>query len=165
MKRALTGAIAVSAALLVAACGTTTLSGKVGATLHTGGLAVTVDRFDPHPPIPAHDVTGLSRPAPGSRLVAAHVHVCSKMGPAIGSWNFSVALTGGGQSSVNNAQTNYPDGFDSLRTGCSVGWIVFQVPQTSRPGSVNFAFDDTGNAGSAYSERREKHVRFRWAIA
>src|SRR3954471_19792285 len=102
----LTAPLAVGGAVLIAACGTTTESAKVGATLRSGGLSVALDRFDPHPPIPKDDVTGLSRPAPGNRLVAAHVRVCSNIGPAIGSWDFSVSVNGGGQSTVNNVQTN-----------------------------------------------------------
>ncbi|MFL5824546.1 MAG: hypothetical protein ACJ764_14015 [Solirubrobacteraceae bacterium] len=164
MKRVVPAAIAVSAALL-AACGTTTMTAGIGATLGTGSLRVTVDRFDPHPPMPPSDVTGLSRPAPGNRLVAGHVHLCTNIGPAIGTWDFSVALSGGGRGTPNNVATNYPQRFDSLRTGCSVGWIVFQVPQESRPTSIDFAFDDTGDSAGAHPTRGETHVRFSWTIA
>ena len=125
---------------------------------------MTVDRLDPRPPIPRHDVTGLSRPYPGNRLIAAHVHVCTNIGPAIGSWDFSVGFNGDGHSMVNNVETNYPQRFDSLDTGCSVGWIVFQVPLASRPSSINFKFDDTGSAAGPYGGRPEKHVRFSWVI-
>jgi hypothetical protein len=164
MRSKLTAPIAVTSALLVAACGTATLSAGVGTTLRTGGLRVTVDRYQAHPPIPAGDVTGLSRPAPGNRLVAAHVHMCSTIGPAIGGWDFSVSFRGGGRGTENYAETNYPQRLDSINTGCSAGWIVFQVPERSRPSSINFAFDDSGDAASAYPTRGETHARFSWAI-
>jgi hypothetical protein len=152
-------------ALLAVGCGTATRSGLLGDTLSTGSLHVTVQRVDLHPPIPKDDVTGLSRPAPGERLVGVRVRVCSGIGPAIGSWDFGISVDGGGPSTVNNAQTNYVNGFDSLRLGCSRGWVVFQIPQASRPTAIRFAFDDTGDAAGAAPHRGETHARFSWTLS
>jgi hypothetical protein len=161
--RAVQGAsLVLCLALGLAACGTTSLTGRVGTTLQDHTLRVTVDRFDRHPPIPQGDVTGLSRPAPGDRLVAAHVHLCTHIGPAIGSWDFSISLSGGASGKVNYAATNYLQRFSSVSIGCSTGWIVFEIPQTSTPDSVNFKFDDTGAGGGAYPTRGETHARFSW---
>ena len=163
MKRVRFGAVGVTT-LAISGCGTATRSGLLGETLSTGSLHVIVERVDLHQPMPAGDVTGLSRPALGNRLVGARVRVCSQIGPAIGTWDFSVAVDGGGQSIVNNVQTNYTYSFDSLRQGCAAGWIVFQIPRSSTPSAIRFSFDDTGDAAGAYPSRGETHARFSWAL-
>lgn len=150
--------------LLAAACGTTTGSAKVGQTLSGGGVHVTVQRVDLRPPIPAHDVTGLSSPRPGDRLIAARVRICSTVGPAIGTFDFAISLAGGGDGVVKFPQENYANGFDSLRTGCSAGWVVFEIPASSTPAKIRFNFDDTGSGSGSMSGRPETHERFSWAL-
>jgi hypothetical protein len=154
-----------AAALLVCACGTTTRSGQLGDTFSGGGIEVTVDAIDERPPVPKHDVTGLSSPARGDRLIAARVHICSKQGAAIGTFDFALSLAGGGDARVKFPQTNYPDGFDSLRTGCSRGWIVFELPSGKQPSKVRFAFDDTGASNGSFGGRSESHERFSWSVS
>ncbi len=149
---------------LLTGCGTTTLSGHVGKTLSGGGVHVTLQRVDLRPPIPAHDITGLSSPAPGDRLVAARVNICSTDGGAIGTYDFGVTLAGGGSGSVKFRAMNYPDAFDSVSTGCGSGWIVFQMPASSRPATLQFDFDDTGSGGQ-YGGSGESHEHFSWALA
>src|SRR5512142_2393765 len=93
-------AVALLAAAVVAGCGTTTKSGQIGETLSGGGVRVTLERVDVHPPVPRHDVTGLATPAAGNRLIGARVRVCSKVCPAIGTWDFALSLDGGGSAQI-----------------------------------------------------------------
>jgi hypothetical protein len=157
-------AISCAAALVLAGCGTTTRSGHIGETFSGGGLRVTVERVDQHPPVPAGDVTGLSSPAPGDRLLGARVHICSKQGAAIGTYDFALALDGGGAGRVKFPQENYANAFESLRTGCARGWIVFELPRASRVSTITFAFDDTGTSNANGSGRPESHERFSWSL-
>jgi hypothetical protein len=128
MKRAIVILTAAAVVAVLAGCGTTTRSGQVGDTVSGGGLRVTVERVDLHPPIPAGDVTGLSRPRPGDRLIAARVGVCNKYGFAVGKYDFGISLLGGGDGLAHYAQTNYADGFQDVENGCARGWIVFELP-------------------------------------
>src|SRR5437764_409102 len=89
-------AMVLVAASGLAACGTTTASGRVGFTLSGVGVRVTLERVDRHPPVPRDDVTGLSVPAPGERLIGTRFRVCSTAGQAIGTFNFEINLAGGG---------------------------------------------------------------------
>jgi hypothetical protein len=146
-------------------CGTTTKSAHVGDTLSAGGVRVTLERIDERPPVPSDDVSGLSTPAPGDRLLGAQVKVCSKVGPAIGSYDFSVSLADGSQGRVKFPALNYPDSFDVVRIGCARGWLVFEYPRPTRPTEIHFRFDDTGNnAGNAGGSRSETHERFTWKL-
>jgi hypothetical protein len=163
--------VAIGGALALAplgGCGTTTKSGAVGDTLSGGGVNVTVVRVDHHPPVPRHDVSGLSSPAPGDGLLGVLVRVCSHVGPAIGTWDFSLALDGGGHAQVKFPSMNYARTFDDLRIGCARGWIVFEYPAGGHPSEMRFAFDDTGDSGSlgnAGGHRQETHERFSWKVA
>jgi hypothetical protein len=159
-------AMTLIAAVGLAACGTTTASGRVGSTLSGGGVSVTLQRLDRHPPVPSGDVTGLSVPAPGQRLVGARFRVCSTAGQAIGTFNFVVNLQDGGSEAPKYAAQNYPDSFGVVRTGCTAGWIVFQIPRTSRPQAVAFKFDDTGDQTSVNVPGRhpEVHDHFSWTL-
>ena len=148
--------------LALAACGTTTHSGKVGETFSGGGLKVTVGRIDLHTPVPAGDLSGLSTPAPGNRLVGAFVRVCNNDGPAVGQDSFGIGLADGGHGSVKFPTTNYADSFSFVDSGCAGGWVVFEIPLASSPTQVHFAFDDSGN--SAPGGRPESHERFTWTI-
>jgi hypothetical protein len=154
----------VCAVALVAGCGTTTKSGHVGDTFSGGGLKVTVERVELRPPAPGDDVTGLSSPAPGNRLIAARVRVCNKYDFAVGTYDFGLSLDGGGEGTVKFPQMNYADGFDHVRTGCARGWIVFELPSSRKPSKIHFAYDDTGSGGSNMSGRPESHERFSWSV-
>jgi hypothetical protein len=161
IKRAV---LSLGAVAMLAGGGTTTKSGQVGATFSGGGLKVTVERVDRRPPVPGDDVTGLSSPAPGNRLIAARVRVCNKYDFAVGTYDFGLTLDGGGDGAVKFPQMNYPDGFDSVRTGCARGWIVFELPISRKPAKIRFAYDDTGSGGSNVSGRPESHERFSWSL-
>jgi hypothetical protein len=166
--RGLAGTVTVTVAALLAGCGTTTKSGAIGDTLSGGGVSVSLLRIDRRPPVPREDITGLSTPTPGNRLLGARVRVCSKVGPAIGTWDFSLALDGGGHAQVKFPSHNYENTFDSLRIGCARGWIVFEYPSGGRPTEMRFAFDDTGDNASVSNpggNRQETHERFSWKLS
>jgi hypothetical protein len=159
------GFAASAAALGLLGCGTSTRSGQIGDTLSAGGLHVTIQRIDERPPIPSDDLSGLSSPAPGDRLLGARVKVCSHVGPAIGTYDFALSLADGGSGTVKFPAQNYPDGFDVVRTGCEVGWIVFEYPRAAEPSEIHFKFDDTGSgSGSMGGGRPETHARFSWKL-
>lgn len=164
MKRTSIG-LALLASAVASGCGTTTRSAKVGEMLSGGGVHVTVERVDLHPPIPSDDVTGLGTPAAGHRLIAARVRICSNVGPAIGTWDFGLSLSDGSSALIKFPQENYADGFDSVRTGCERGWVVFELPASSRPTKIRFAFDDSGSGSGTVAGRPETHERFSWAIS
>ncbi|MFL5830229.1 MAG: hypothetical protein ACJ76X_09960 [Solirubrobacteraceae bacterium] len=159
--------LVAAGAVALLGCGTTSKSGHVGDGLSAGGVQVTIERIDRRPPVPSDDVSGLSTPAPGDRLIGARVKVCSKVGAAIGTYDFSLTLADGGQAQVKFPAQNYPDGFDVVRTGCGRGWIVFEYPRPTRPSEIHFKFDDTGDsagAGNPGGSRQETHERFSWKL-
>ena len=78
---------------LASGCGgvnTTTKDGKVGDTLNSGGLRVTVLKTDPTVPRPANDVTGLSTPRSGMRFVGIKARVCTDRDQAIKAYDFQL---------------------------------------------------------------------------
>lgn len=152
------GCLAVCAALLCTACGKTERSGAIGDELSAKGLRVTVQRVDASPPVPARDVTGLSVPAPGYSLVGVRVKVCSNHGGAIGQYDFGLKASQG-DARLKFPAMNYPRSFDTVRSGCDDGWIVFEVPRGARPEKVTFGFQDTG---SRRHERNRVDARFSW---
>lgn len=160
-------ALALIAAAGLAACGTATESGAVGETLSGGGVSVKLERVDQHPPVPSGDVTGLSTPGPGDRLIGARFRVCSNAGQAIGSFNFSINLDGGGSGRVKFPSMNYADSLAVVRTGCARGWLVFEVPRASHASAIAFRFDDSGDNASfnAPGGHNEVHDQFSWRLA
>jgi hypothetical protein len=154
----------LGAAGLIVGCGTTTKSGHVGDTFSGGGITVTVERVDRHPQIPSDDLSGLSTPQPGNRLLGARVRVCNKYGFAVGTFDFGLSLDGGGDGLIKFPQMNYPDGFGDVRKGCSTGWLVFELPISKRAARIRFAYDDTGSSSSNTSGRPESHERFSWSL-
>ncbi len=156
---ALVCVLAVVAA--VSGCGTTSESGKVGDTLKANGVEVTVADVDTSVPVDANDVTGLSQPSAGSKLVGTRVKVCSDHGGAIGAWDFGVVTTDGDQAKLKFPQRNYPQDFSSQRQGCGGGWIVFEIPSHSRPKEVTFGFEDTG---SSYDYQDIVDAEFSWDV-
>jgi hypothetical protein len=124
---------------------------------------VTVEKVDESVPVPANDVTGLSAPTPGTRLVGVLAKACSNHGGAIGSYAFGLDPDSG-SATQKYVEHNYPNGFDVVRNGCGSGWIVFEIPKGSRPEKVTFGFEDTGSAlpeGGA----QQVDARFSWDLA
>ena len=74
--------LGLMAAITVASCGTTEESGEIGDVLSAEGLKVSVEQVDTRVPVSADDITGLSTPAPGSKLVGVLAKVCSDHGGA-----------------------------------------------------------------------------------
>jgi hypothetical protein len=111
--------------------------------------------------VPANDITGLSRPSPGSKLVGVLVRVCSDHGGAIGPYDFGVDTGSGDDGRLKFPATNYAKTFDSLRADCGEGWVVFEIPAESSPDRVTFGFEDTG---SARDEQNDVDARFSWSV-
>jgi hypothetical protein len=162
--RALVLAVAAGGVLTLAAagCGTTEKSGRVGETLSAKGLQATVQEVDTHVPVPATDVTGLSQPAPGSKLVGARVKVCSDHGGAIGPYDFGLKTTSGDDAALKYPERNYDDSFETVRDGCGDGWVVLQIPQSADPEEVTFGFEDTGT--SRHPET-QVNAKFSWSLS
>jgi hypothetical protein len=161
VSRATTIAVLATAAALVAGCGTTEESGSVGQELTAKGLRVTVRAVDRSPPLPKQDVTGLSLPAQGFRLVGVRVHVCSNHGGAIGAYSFGIETTGD-RGRLKFPARNYARPFEVVRDGCGGGWVVFEVPADTRPARVTFGFEDTGSAQPG--SHNEVKARFAWNV-
>ena len=89
--------------------------------LSGGGVHVTSSGSTCIRRFPLRMSAGLGSPAPGDRLIGARVRICSNVGPAIGTWDFGLSLSGGGSALMKFPQRNYADGFDSLSTGCEQG--------------------------------------------
>jgi hypothetical protein len=147
-------------ALAIAGCGTTEKSGRVGDTLSAKGLRATLDEVDTHVPVPASDVTGLSQPAPGTKLVGARVEVCSDHGGAIGPFDFGLDSSSG-DGTLKYPERNYDDSFETVRDDCGDGWVVFQIPESADPERVTFDFEDTG---SSQHPETEVHAKFSWSV-
>jgi hypothetical protein len=152
------GAIAFTAA----GCGTTERSGDVGDTLTAKGLEATVEQVDTDVPVPASDVTGLSQPAPGSRLVGARVRVCSDHGGAIGAYAFGLDASSGDDARLKYPQRNYDDSFETVRDGCGDGWVVFEIPESDQPERVTFGFEDTG---TSRQPQTAVDAKFSWTVS
>ncbi len=123
---------------------------------------MTVEKVDRSVPVPANDVTGLAAPSPGSTLVGLLAKACSNHGGAIGSFDFGLDLDSG-SATQKYVQHNYPQGFDTVRDGCGSGWIVFEIPKSSRPEKVTFGFEDTGSAQPG-GGAQQVNARFSWAV-
>ncbi len=152
--------LTLTAAVLASGCGTTEKSGSVGDELSAKGLKVAVRRVDTSVPTPARDITGLSVPAPGHSLVGVRVHVCSDHGGAIGQFDFGLKANGG-SARLKFPAMNYPNFFETVRTGCGDGWIVFEVTRGARPDRVTFGFQDTG---SYRHEQNQVKAKFSWRV-
>jgi hypothetical protein len=151
-------------ALALAGCagiGVTERSGRLGDELSARGLRVTVKRLDRHVPVPSSDLSGLSSPRSGFRLIGARVRVCSDHGGAIGTYDFGVE-TSRGEGRVKFPALNYDERFESLRQGCGGGWLVLEVPRGSRLEKVTFRFEDTGSARPDSHDQVD--ARFSWSV-
>jgi hypothetical protein len=123
---------------------------------------VTVEKVDRRPPKPRRDITGLSVPSRGNRLVGVLVRVCSGHGGAIGAYDFSLE-TSDGTAKPKYGARNYRNSFDPVRDECGDGWIVFEAPSDSSPTKVKFSFDDTGRPGQQ-GGNDELYARFEWKV-
>jgi hypothetical protein len=155
-----TAALLLGLSAALAACGTTEKDGSVGDALTANGVEVTVDRVDRSPPVPRRDVTGLSRPARGKRLVGVHVRACSDHGGALGQYDFGVE-TNDGDGRLKFPAHVYGDAFETVRDGCGAGWIVFEIPARAKAERVTFGFEDTG---STRQEHERVDAKFSWEV-
>ena len=144
-----------------AGIGVTERSGSLGDELTARGVKVTVKKLDRHVPVPQDDLSGLSSPRSGQRLIGARVRVCSDHGGAIGTYDFGVE-TSAGTGRVKFPALNYDDRFESLRNGCDSGWLVLEVPLESRLEKVTFKFEDTGSAQPGSNDQVD--ARFAWNV-
>lgn len=154
---------ALGAALALGGCifgGTTEKSGSVGDRLTADDLEVTVQRVDRRTPVPRKDITGLSLPASGYKLVGVLVRVCTGHGGVIGQFDFELDVSDGRARPKYTAK-NYDRRFATLRDECGSGWIVYEIPRESRPTRVRFAFDDTGQVRTG---RKSLMARFEWEV-
>ncbi|HEX5909197.1 MAG TPA: hypothetical protein VFY44_01815, partial [Thermoleophilaceae bacterium] len=106
---------------LAAGCGgvgRTTKDGRVGDTLTSGGLRVTVLKTDATVPRPESDVTGLSTPGPGKTFFGAKVKACTDRDQAIKAYDFQLDPAGGDAVRARLPQRSYDDSFDVTRSGC-----------------------------------------------
>ena len=147
--------------LTLAGCGKTEQTGSVGQELTAKGLRVTLEKVDTAVPVPGRDITGLSTPSPGFKLVGVRVQVCSNHGGATGPYDFGVKTTDGETGRLKFPAMNYPDAFESRRGGCGRGWVVFEIPRTATLGKVTYGFDDTG---SYRHEQNRVSARFTWNV-
>ena len=119
---------------------------------------MTVERVDRRPRVPKSDVTGLSLPSRGHRLVGVRVRLCSGWGAAIGQQHFAVEPDGRPKYNANN----YRDEFETVRDDCEEGWMVFEIPRDSKPERVRFDFEDTGRGGPGGDDGL--HAKFDWKV-
>jgi hypothetical protein len=140
--------------------GETKRTGSVGDELTADDLEVTVLRVDRKTPVPEKDITGLSLPGDGMKLVGVLVKVCSGYGAAIGQFNFELESTAGDGRPKYTAN-NYRRSFETVRDECGSGWIVYEIPSESRPSKVRFAFDDSGPVRTGGDNLE---ARFEWEV-
>ena len=141
-------------------CGKTEESGEIGEVLSAEGLQVSVEKVDTRVPVPANDITGLSTPSPGSKLVGVLARVCSDHGGAIGAYDFGLESSEG-DGRLKFPQMNYREDFEVPRGDCGGGWIVFEIPTGAAPEKVTFAFQDTGTARDGSNE---VDADFSWSV-
>lgn len=153
---------AMFATTLPGCASSTEKAGTLGEKLTANGLEVTVDKVDDNFPVPDSDVTGLSSPTGGQKLVGVHARVCSNHGGAIGSFDFGLETTDAEAGKPKFPQQSYDDDFDVVRSRCGAGWIVFEIPESSKPGRVTFGFQDTG---AQYHAENRVDARFSWSVS
>ena len=154
--------IACLAAALLSGCigGATEKSGSVGDKLEAKRVEVTVERIDRRTPTPRRDITGLSLPSRGYKLVGVLAYVCSGYGAAIGQQQFELESSAGPGRPKYTAR-NYRNGFETVRDECERGWMVWEIPADSSPTKVRFSFDETGNSRD---QADNLEARFEWDV-
>jgi hypothetical protein len=157
MKWTLTLALTVFA---LAGCGDTEKSGSSGDELSAEKVKVTVEKVDREVPEPRSDITGLSKPSSGYRLIGVRVNVCSGYEAAIGNFSFSMESSDG-EARPKHTARNYSEMFRGVRDDCERGWLVYEIPRGAKPTKVKFRFDETGN-----SREQSDNVaaRFEWDV-
>jgi hypothetical protein len=157
MKWTLSLALAV---LALAGCGAEEKSGSLGDELSAEKVKVTVEKVDRRVPQPKRDITGLSLPSDGYRLVGVRVNVCSGYAAAIGNFSFSLESSDGDARPKHTAR-NYGSMFRGVRDDCERGWLVYEIPEEARPTKVRFKFDETGNSRE---QSDNVEARFEWDV-
>ncbi len=152
----------VAAVAALAGCGTTEKSGSIGDELTAKGIQVTVQRVSTKVPVPTDDFTGLSSPAAGKALTGVLAKVCSDHGGAIGPYDFGLDSSGG-SGDLKFPEHNLSPAFDTVRTGCGTGWVVFEIPKDADPTKVTFGFQDTGSAQA--SDNNQVDAKFSWDVS
>ncbi|HEX8053629.1 MAG TPA: hypothetical protein VF517_11620 [Thermoleophilaceae bacterium] len=150
----------VALASTAAACGETRKTGSVGDKLEAKRIEVTVEKVDRRTPVPRSDITGLSLPSSGHRLVGVLVNVCNDYGAVVGQFDFELE-TSTGEATPKYTARNYRESFQSVRDDCERGWIVFEIPEESRPTKVEFAFDESGTNRNTQDNLT---ARFEWKV-
>ncbi|MCW3040805.1 MAG: hypothetical protein JWM31_2710 [Solirubrobacterales bacterium] len=97
-------------------------------------------------------------------LPLTHVTVCSTSDMAIGTSDFTLDLKDGGHGHVRFPAQSYGDGFSSARSGCTAGWLVFELPSGRQPIEVRLAYDNTGSHTPSGGTHHDLHARFAWAL-
>ena len=156
---ALLGLLA-AALVALSGCGTTEESGEIGDVLSAEGLRVSIEKVDTRVPVPAEDITGLSQPSPGYKLVGVLARVCSNHRGAIGAFNFGLESSEG-DGRLKFPQRNYREDFEVPRADCGGGWIVFEIPSGADPEKVTFGFQDTG---SSRDQDQNVDAEFAWSV-
>jgi hypothetical protein len=156
--------LVVGFALAGSGCGTDEKSGSVGDTLAVDHVSVQLEKVEASVPIPKHDVTGLSLPGAGNTLFGARVRVCAEDEGAVVAADFGLDLEGGGHGQLKYPAHNFEHGFDSVRTGCDSGWLVFEVPAGTPVKRVTFHFENTGSSSMHQAGQDEVNVRFSWSV-
>ena len=152
----------LAAALALAGClgGETERSGSLGDELEAERVAVTVEKVDRRTPVPRKDITGLSLPSRGYRLVGVLAKVCSGYGAAIGQQQFSLEASSG-EARPKYTASNYANGFETVRDECERGWMVWEVPSEARPTKVRFEFTETG---TSRDQSDNLEAKFEWTV-
>ena len=160
MRLALLPALLLAAALAGCIGGETEKSGSLGDELEAEKVAVTVERVDRRTPVPRRDITGLSLPNRGHRLVGVLAKVCSGYGAAIGQQQFTLE-TSAGEGRPKYTARNYGSRFETVRDECERGWMVWEIPSEARPTKVRFEFTETG---SSRDQSDNLDASFEWKV-
>ena len=104
----------------------------------------------------------LKEASPRAGRFGANVELCKDSGQSVNAFAFSLALEGGGEARRVYPQRTYDDGFGPLRDGCESGWLVYDLPQGSKPSALKFEYEDTGQGGAGGDDG--EHVRLEWRV-
>jgi hypothetical protein len=140
--------------------GETKKTGAIGDELSAEKVKVTVERVDREVPEPESDITGLSVPSSGYRLIGVRVNVCSGYEAAIGNFSFSLESSEG-EARPKHVARNYDSMFRGVRDDCERGWLVYEIPRGASPTKVKFRFDESGNSRD---QADNVEARFEWEV-
>ena len=89
------------------------------------------------------------------------MRACTDHGGALGPYDFGVETTSSDSGRLKYPERNYAESFETVRDGCGEGWVVFEIPEGSKPEKVTFGFEDTG---SAFQQQNQVDARFSWTV-